>query len=270
MKLNYVKISPAQNMTILITDYVDPKDYKKVSTAVMSYDSLNAEQVGFIVKPTHQLSNIRIEMAGGEFCGNALLSAAAYGTYKGICPIGSFYMDSSGVESSLRCETKSISQNRYVVTGEMPDPVAIEKFSISGSFGSLEGSLVDLNGISHFVADGELELHLYDELLSELIDVTSSEAIGIIPYRQYASDKFEIKPFVYVRDSGSKVFERACGSGSYSLGAHLSLNHRDRDIEVYQPGGVIHVGVGSRNFISTEVVISSEGVVYIDGMDRLD
>ena len=51
MKLNYVKTSPSQNMTILITDYIDSKDYIKVANSVMRYESLYAEQVGFVVPP---------------------------------------------------------------------------------------------------------------------------------------------------------------------------------------------------------------------------
>lgn len=265
MKLNYVKISPAQNMTVLITDYVNPEDHMMVSDAVMRYDSLNAEQVGFIVHPSRWDSKIGLKMAGGEFCGNALLSAAAYGTYKGLCPEGAFFADSSGVSVSLQCETRLVSQNTFCVRAEMPEPSSVKTISIALEEEVVTGSIVELDGIGHFVSEIWPDTKKLDGILEALITRVQSSAIGVIPYRKIAPGGYEIHPYVYVRGTGSRVFERACGSGSFSLGVHLFREQGEKIIEVYQPGGIISVGAGPSNWISTSVTISSEGSVYIDG-----
>lgn len=269
MKLNYVKISPAQNMTVLITDFVNQEDHMMISNAVMRYDSLNAEQVGFIVTPSRIDSKIGLRMAGGEFCGNALLSAAAYGTYKGLCPVGDFCVDSSGVNNSLRCETKPVTQNCFSVCAEMPEPVNVRAISLDVLGEAVTGSVVELYGISHFVAEFWPDSKMLDSILDILITKTPSSAIGVIPYRRLSLGSYEIHPYVYVRGTESRVFERACGSGSYALGVHLFRERGEMTAEVHQPGGVISVGMGTSNWISTDVTISSEGSVYIGGNEEL-
>jgi len=53
MRLNFIKSSSAKNTTVFITNYVDPQFYRKIARTVMSYEYLQAEQVGFIMKPTN-------------------------------------------------------------------------------------------------------------------------------------------------------------------------------------------------------------------------
>ena len=65
MKLDFIKINPAGNITILIDNFnIYDKDIAKISEELMREDNLHAEQVGFI-KDNH------LQMMGGEFCGNA-------------------------------------------------------------------------------------------------------------------------------------------------------------------------------------------------------
>lgn len=84
MYVDFIKVSPSQNTTVMITSYCPSSDYTKLAEKIMSYEYLQAEQVGFIVPPKNSCSKIGLDMAGGEFCGNAALSAAAYVWEKGI------------------------------------------------------------------------------------------------------------------------------------------------------------------------------------------
>jgi len=70
---SYTIYRPAGNDTALVSGIVKSKALrKKINDAIMQKNA-NVEQVGFIEKIKGQY---RLLMAGGEFCGNALRSAA--------------------------------------------------------------------------------------------------------------------------------------------------------------------------------------------------
>ena len=63
--LDFVKINPAGNITILIDNFdIYDKNIPKISEEIMKETNLYAEQVGFI-------GDNHLQMMGGEFCGNA-------------------------------------------------------------------------------------------------------------------------------------------------------------------------------------------------------
>lgn len=263
MKLNYIKTSPSQNMTILITDYIDSKDYIKVANSVMRYESLYAEQVGFVVPPKHNDSCVGICMAGGEFCGNALLSAAAYSRYKGICLDENFFVSSSGSKDALKCKINVLDLHRFKVFGQVPNPLDILPMDIKVDNNIISGNLVVMNGISHFITDYAVRKEEFDKIMNQLINSVESSALGIIPFKSIDETNFEINPYVFVKNTGSRYFERACGSGSLSLGIHLNNFMGIKQARVHQSGGIIDVEISDKNYISTEVTIISEGTVYI-------
>lgn len=72
--LRFYKVFPGGNPTILVLDPVDPLERSAVAQAFMAGGHLQAEQVGFLDLGAHP---VRLDMMGGEFCGNACRSAAA-------------------------------------------------------------------------------------------------------------------------------------------------------------------------------------------------
>ena len=264
MRLNFVKISPAKNTTVLITDYVDPEDYAQVARVVMSYEYLDAEQVGFIVSPRNRNARLRLEMSGGEFCGNGLLSAAAYGLYKGICREGEFLIESSGVDAPLRCAAAAESGNTFRVKGDMPAITGLERLTLEIGTRRISGNLVHLPGISHFVTDFWPTKEDFDLIVDTLQVKADAQALGVIPFQKLDEDRCRILPYVYVRETGSRVFEQACGSGSLALGVHLAGVRGPGCIRVEQPGGSIAVETGVVNRIATAAFLTCEGVVNID------
>src|SRR3712207_235334 len=71
MKIEFVKINPVENMTILVKSSLPRLKYPILSQKMMRYSHLYAEQVGF-------MEGKHLQMMGGEFCGNASRSFAAY------------------------------------------------------------------------------------------------------------------------------------------------------------------------------------------------
>ena len=50
MKLHYIKANPSGNTTVFILDPVPKEQYAQVSKAVLSYENVGAEQLGFIIR----------------------------------------------------------------------------------------------------------------------------------------------------------------------------------------------------------------------------
>lgn len=263
MKLNFVKISPSKNMTVLITNYVDPTYYSQIASTIMDYEYVNAEQVGFIGTPKSRDSLLRLEMSGGEFCGNALLGAAAYCHYNGLTEKNSFMLETSGAETSLECLVEAKSSNLFHAKAEMPLPLSIQDIEINLNGKSIKGTCVQLDGITHFLMDYWPTKDDFNLIIEEVTQKIENKAIGIIPYRKLTENEYETWPFVYVKETGSRFFEQACGSGSLALGIYLSKGKEDK-FNIHQPGGIVKVETGVKNYISTDVRFTCEGIADIN------
>lgn len=262
--LEFVKTSPAQNTTVIVTSYCPRSYYFAVAEKAMSFDYLHAEQVGFLVAPRSKDAVIGLEMAGGEFCGNATLSAAAFAVYKGLTDKRVFNIDASGADEPIKCRVEKVSDYCFSASCTMPQAKRIEAMEFELPNKTVKGNLVEFKGISHFVLEAGDDFAEYMELSRVLKQVVDAGAIGIIPYRKLTDKTYKIKPFVHVKAIDSNVFERGCGSGSLALGIYLKQAYGiSKEIEVIQPGGVIRVGLGNEIYIATYVKITCEGRMLI-------
>ena len=78
MELNCYKINPTGNVTLIVEGAVPVEQQAALAAELMKRDT-EAEQVGFLSKPQRFGSAAALRMMGGEFCGNAAISAAALG-----------------------------------------------------------------------------------------------------------------------------------------------------------------------------------------------
>lgn len=76
MELNCYKINPTGNVTLIVEGAVPVEQQAALAAELMKRDT-EAEQVGFLSKPQRFGSAAALRMMGGEFCGNAAISAAA-------------------------------------------------------------------------------------------------------------------------------------------------------------------------------------------------
>lgn len=196
-------------MTAFITSYADPAHYVEIAKRMMSDEYVSAEQVGFIIPPLKEEAVLRLEMSGGEFCGNGVLSAAAYCHYKHITKKEHFFVEASGTDCLLKCHVERLSDYSFKAKGEMPQATSIKDIVLRVDDRHISGSIVQFQGISHFVTDYWPQVEEYDMLLEAILQKVDDKAIGIIPYKLLADKTYEIRPFVWVKQSGSKVFERA-------------------------------------------------------------
>lgn len=263
MELSFIKASPSKNMTAFVTSAVEEQDYVRVANHLMSDEYISAEQVGFFVQPKNERAVLRLEMSGGEFCGNGLLSAAAYCVHKKLTDKQSFSIEISGASDLLTCEVKQNGDGSYFAKGEMPTEYELKALSLDFSGEEIVGTVVKLAGISHFITDYPLDVESYDSLLSLLLERIDDMAVGIIPYEQKGHNQFSIRPFVWVKESGSKIFERSCGSGSYALALLMKEAKDLKHLHIEQPGGTVMTEIADKHSIATTVFFPVEGTATI-------
>ncbi len=222
---------PAGNTTAVVTTFVPARERVETARLIMSDPARRIEQVGFEVPPLYG-GDGRIEMMGGEFCGNA---ARSFGFL--LCEragVSSRRVEVSGWNEPLNVNC-DVEHGRAFV--EMPLPERYESLKTSG--GDVF-ALVILPGIAHVIVDSGVE----DEhsLIEECLSLAGKrfDALGIL-----FCEPGYIKPVVYVSETGSIVEESSCGSGSLAAACNDARGREDGEHEYFfrQPGGVIHVNV---------------------------
>lgn len=206
----------------------------------MDANHLQAEQVGFL---NLEANPVRLDMMGGEFCGNACRAAAAVMAREGVglSRIGEDLrgeLEVSGVDRSVALRVAANGGECWV---EMPLPEAFPAGG-NGWISELEPGigLVRLPGITHLCLDEELHPFAEDfEKASTALRARfclDEEAVGCIWYR--ICPVCAIKPVVWVRSTASTYYETGCGSGSLALALWLGRGKNlPTDLRVLQPSG---------------------------------
>ncbi|CAM4459941.1 diaminopimelate epimerase [Paenibacillus tarimensis] len=243
--IDFIKCSPTQNMTILVRTDHPAEDYTRIATRIMSYDSVYAEQVGFIGKPVNKEAAAHLQMAGGEFCGNACMALAALIASEHVLePLEwtEVVLETSGTDYLVKCLVKKNAE-LYDCQVSMPVPRQIELRSIHYEGSELEIVIVRYRDFIHIVMEAEQfteSERRRAQSLARLLGVTlGASLIGILLYNP-ASE--EMAPLIYVPSLDSMVWERGCGSGTASIGAYLAWKSGGTiAAHIKQPGGTIQV-----------------------------
>lgn len=267
MKLKFAKMNPTENMTILVLSPVDRSQQPDIAARLMAENSIGAEQVGFLEESALYGARARLQMMGGEFCGNATMSLAALMAHEEELQDGadkSYPLEISGADHLVHCR---IARHGGSYTGsvEMPIPEFISEEDLDPG---LRLPVVRFPGIAHvIVQDDKMDPAAARAVIPRWCRQLKTDALGIL---LTAKDYSRIRPLVYVRETDSSVWERGCGSGTAALGAYLAdACVADKKISISQPGGVICVNVQyqggvSRIEITGSVKIAAIGEAYLD------
>ncbi len=261
MTIDFVKILPGGNTTILVESPVKIEDRAAVSNQLMSAEMLSAEQVGFISAPPRGM-DARLDMMGGELCVNALRSLSALlfsrDSSKETC-----ILSSSGAESPVTCNNVLLDNGNYYSS------LALQ---ISTNIEHLEDDcdLVRLNGIAHILqrvhaAPTHREILNVFNNVRRKYDKSIEEypAFGVILYVQNGSSLAAF-PVVHVRQTDSTVFETGCGSGSIAL-ALLKNPRPDQKLIILQPSGYTYDVSISPSERGVSVRLGSEVRIVVKG-----
>lgn len=235
--LPYVRFDPTGNITAFINTPVIRSLQPSVAAEIMTSGRFPCEQVGFLESPADSTARVRLQMMGGEFCGNAAMSAAVYTAYlDGIKPGQSVTvpLEVSGAEGVLNCVVRPAAGG-YEGTVPMPAVRAVDE---------RDGMVfVHTDGILHIILRESIPAGDAETLLRSLARQVSADAVGLLQW----TNGFMI-PLVLVKSTGTLVWETGCGSGSAAVGAYEALRAGNgvTRTDIRQPGGTITVNAENR------------------------
>ena len=235
MKIQYV--NPAGNVTAIVEGFVPMAERISLSKKIL--EKKCAEQVGFETAPA--LGGLyRLEMMGGEFCGNA---ARSFGYLKALeCfseGVHTIPVEISGTEAPVPV---TVDLDKGTAYAQMPVPTRLEYLKVCEN----TYPVVMCHGICHLIALGVEPGEAFAEEALQAMKELKQDAYGIM---FLDAGKETLTPLVYVPTTNSMIWESSCGSGSVACGWYLfqALAAVDgsstRTYTFSQPGGSIQVAI---------------------------
>ena len=230
--IRYVTLDPTGNLTCLVLDAVPEEARPAVTAALMD----RCEQVGYLEEPADPKARARLQMMGGEFCGNASMAAAAWlAREDGAAGETVVPLEVSGIRDVLGCIVKPLPDGAWEGTVAMPPVLSAGEAAPEGRM----GTLIRLEGIAHLILqDQPMETAEAEAFLRRFAGTMPEPAVGLLLWD--SALRF-MKPLVLVKASNTLVWETGCGSGTTAVGAWLALRHGSglTRSEINQPGGTI-------------------------------
>lgn len=226
-------LDPAGNVTAIVCSDVPAAERARVAAQILRLPELGIEQVAFLTAPRSG-GEIRLEMMGGEFCGNALRCAGFYQALRnGAQGKSCVFAEISGADGVQPVMADTAEGTASTV---MPLPLSVQP----AGWADVQAARVTFSGITHFVIDCAQP----DETLVQRAIAAAPEAsaVGAIFLERVCGS---IKPVVFVRETASCVAENSCASGSVATAVVLTADFADgiTEIGIGQPGGTLEVGV---------------------------
>ena len=232
MEVRYVLTDPTGNGTILVETPVQEERQPRVAAALMALEP-TAEQAGFLSFPGD--CDIALRMAGGEFCGNAAMSAAAIRAEQAGVSEGTFRVRVSGAPEPVKVVLGRETDRLWRGTVDMPRPLSVETKNLE----NMEVPVVTFQGISHVILEKPLPEREAETLVKRWCGLLRADALGLMLLDR---ENAALRPLVYVPGADTLFWESACGSGSSAVGAWLARKRGGEvTISLRQPGGVLEV-----------------------------
>lgn len=288
---------PGGNPTfIAFNKQIQPEGYSDAGKIVMA-DFPHFEQGGFL-NPSHSGdAAIRLQMSGGEFCGNASRSAAAlfiddylknrefqeisnYSLVKENNGIFEFPLETSPGNKILSARVTPTHDGYDVqISLDMKLAGMTSSHRISVDNREVDVNLVTMDGISHVLIPA-VEVPFPNNDKDRLADIAAQirsalnlndlPAVGAIWHSDVirwpgSLEMVRIEPVVWVREINTCIHETSCGSGSmaFAIAHQESANSSNMRIEIQQPSNypiTTAVHVGQDGDVS---VVSIAGKVFI-------
>ena len=231
--LNYSIMDPTGNITALVESYVDICGQPYAASQIMARHR-EVEQVGFV--NFEDISFPALRMAGGEFCGNASLSAAALYMKKTGKQNGTVRLQVSGADHPVTVQIHELSTNQWSGTVEMPEPVSIRSEILPDG---AKLPVVRFPGIAHIILEDERYKNAAEELAPLWCQALNVPALGLMFFDRSAN---ALAPLVYVKEPGTLFWESSCASGTTAVGAWMyAKEKRPLILSLLQKGGILRI-----------------------------
>lgn len=248
----YTILRPGGNNQMIIKGFVQ-QNKKRLINDEMIKRFPSVEQVSFY-EYDGKNKTARLELAGGEFCGNATRSLA--------------YLLLDGKKGKLQIKVSGTTKK--LKAGIRKETTAYAQMPISSikSIKKLRTNLfrVDLEGITQLVYIQKRRINNSQDLKKSAFKILEGEnliysvpAAGVMFIND--QDKYiELKPVVWVRDIETLLFETACASGTAAVGIWKAVQDKKSftKVQVKQPSGKL---------IEAQIYKKKQGIldVYING-----
>ena len=224
-ELEYILADPTGNITVLVTTPTEEALQPSVAARLMKTEPM-AEQVGFL-----DVENRTLRMAGGEFCGNASMSAATVCAEARGITSGRVELSVSGAEEKIGV-TLSRQGIRWQAKADMPLPLSVgERDTPVGKMG-----FVRFAGISHLISERPLERAAAEKLVRSLCPVLSPAGLGLM---QLDTNRDRMTPLVYIPAADTLFWESSCGSGTAAAAAYTAVKWGSCTLRLNQPAGML-------------------------------
>ena len=236
--MRYRILDPTGNITALVEDEVPVDAQPSVASAIMR-EHPEVEQVGFV----RYTGTPELRMAGGEFCGNASMCAAALYAETVMPDAQSVSLKVSGSAEPVTVRLSRTDEGAFDCAVRMPVAVGVEKVAFGFDGLSDELPIVRVPGISHAIIESSSSFYA---LLTRPKDAERAvrvwcEELGVdglgLMFLEGEGQRRRCTPLVYVPGSGTVFWENSCASGSAAVGMFLN----ESTLTLHEPGGVLRV-----------------------------
>lgn len=244
----YVLMDPTGNRTLLVDTPVPVEEQPAVAAELMELEP-TVEQTGFL--SFSGASGLSLRMAGGEFCGNATMSAAVYDAMRSGTAEGRVIVNVSGAPEPVPVAFEKEIDGSWMGMVEMPRPCSVETLRFPDGRNL---PVVAFQGISHVILEQEIPEKEAEALAKRWCAHLKADALGLMFLNRKEG---RLSPLVYVPAADTLFWESSCGSGTSAVGAWLALaSGKPVTVSLKQPGGVL------------EIAASPDGPLFLKGTVR--
>ena len=243
MRIRYISADPAGNLTALTLTQVKPEERAAVAARMMAHCPEGFEQVGFIGAHAADAALPRLDMMGGEFCGNAARAFAYWVERQRGNRERALNISISGASKPVEVEVDAARGKAYA---QMPIPMGAEAIQVMGR----AVPVVHMEGIDHALM---LNCAPSPKLAEEVLNAMPAQDAQGVLFVQGT----QMTPLVYVAATRTRVWESSCGSGTVALAWHLAQNLADGEhgFAFDEPGGRLEARVTMRMGKAVRVVM---------------
>lgn len=254
--MEYYYCNPTGNITILVKETVPVEKQPEISNQLCKKEP-TCEQVGFLYYD-EKGADIRLRMAGGEFCGNATMSTAALFCLDSDLEVGekkSVLVSVSGAKEPLNVDVERLSDKDFCGRVEMPVPekMIVKELLFDGV--SYKISIVMFEGMYHIIFPGTMEKDVAEAAIKCWCRELNAPALGIMMVDE---EKDILTPLVYVPDLDSFYWEHSCGSGTAAAGFYyFKKSGTNVEKNFQEPSGILTIEVteNGRLYLSGKVTL---------------
>lgn len=263
MRVRYLVADPTKNLTLVVLSPVPEELRAGCARRLMELEP-SCEQAGFLTAPPPGCA-AALCMAGGEFCGNAAMSAAAiYAQGIGIRPRAEVAVQTavSGAPEPVTAVVSRAGLRRFHASVSMPLPERLCRLPVTVGSRCFDAPAAVFPGITHILLPGDTPREDAERAIPAVCGFIGAPALGFMLLDE---KNLRLQPLVCVPGSGTLFWEHSCASGTSAVGAMLAAAQgTPLSLTLREPGGKLRIDAqyGSGGIVS----LTLHGSVTLGGV----